>query len=292
VRVALLGASGQLGSDLRTALTGHDVVAFVHNDFDVRDTARAREQLTACHPDVVLNSTAFHKVELCEEDPDTAFAVNATAAQGLAKLAHELGAQFVHLSTDYVYGGTAVRPLTEAVSPAPLQVYGATKAAGEWLIQLAHPSALIVRSSGLYGVAGASGKGGNFIQTVIKLAREKGQMRIVNDQFLSPTYTADLAVAILRLIERRVNGIVHVTNSESCSWYDLASHVVTTAGLSATVSPISTAEFGAKVRRPAYSVLDNERWRTLGLAPLRPWKDATCAYLESKGLISATGVKA
>ena len=290
MRVALLGARGQLGTDLRAALSGHDVVAFVHDDFDIRDIARARERLTASRPDVIVNTTAFHKVEQCEEDPDTSFAVNASAPQGLAKLARELGAPFVHLSTDYVYGRNEVRPLTESVPPAPVQVYGATKAAGEWLILLAHPGALIVRSSGLYGVAGASGKGGNFIQTVIRLAREKGQMRIVYDQYLSPTYTADLAIAIVQLIERRVDGIVHVTNSEWCSWYDLACHVVTTAGLPATVSPISTAEFGAQVRRPAYSVLDNLRFRTLGLAPLRSWKDAACAYLEAKRLIPGTGV--
>jgi dTDP-4-dehydrorhamnose reductase len=291
VRIALLGGRGQLGTDLYPALAGHEVVAFGHDDFDIRDTARARERLTACHPDVILNTTAFHKVEQCEEDPDTSFAVNATAPQRLAKLAQELGAQFVHLSTDYVYGGNGVRRLTETVPPAPVQVYGATKAAGEWLIQLAHPSGLIVRSSGLFGIAGASGKGGNFIQTVIRLAREKGQMRIVNDQYLSPTYTADLAIAIVQLIEHRVTGIVHVTNSESCSWYEFARQVVATAGLNATVSPISTVEFGAQVRRPAYSVLDNERWRTLGLEPLRSWQEALRAYLEAESLGPAAGVR-
>jgi dTDP-4-dehydrorhamnose reductase len=289
VKVALLGASGQLGTDLRTVLASHDVVAFVHTDFDVRDHAQVRERLAACHPDVVVNTTAFHKVELCEEDPETAFAVNAVAPQRLARLSRELGAQFVHLSTDYVFGGTESRPLTEAVPPAPVQVYGATKAAGEWLILQANPDALIVRSSGLYGVAGASGKGGNFIQTVLRLARENGQMRIVNDQYLSPTYTVDLAGAIVRLIERRVNGIVHVTNGDSCSWYDLACQVVAIGGLSATVNPITTAEFGAQVRRPAYSVLDNAWWRMSRLEPLRSWRDALRAYLIAKGVLLPAG---
>ena len=241
MRIALLGANGQLGTDLRASLGGHDVVAFVHGDFDIRDSGKAREWIAACRPDVVVNTTAFHKVEQCEGDPETAYAVNALAPQRLAKMARELGAQFIHFSTDYVYGGTIVRPLTEEVAPAPVQVYGTSKAAGEWLIQLANPDALIVRSSGLYGVAGASGKGGNFIQTVIRLAREQGQMRIVNDQFLSPTYTSDLASAIVRLLERRAAGIVHVTNSESCSWYDLACQVVAIGGLTATVTPITTA---------------------------------------------------
>lgn len=292
MRVALLGASGQLGTDLRAALVGHEVVAFGHGDFDVRAAARARERLVACRPDAIVNTTAFHKVELCEEDPETAYAVNAIAPQRLAKVARELGARFVHLSTDYVYGGTGVRPLSEVVPPAPVQVYGTSKAAGEWLILLADPDALIVRSSGLYGVAGASGKGGNFIQTVIRLAREQGQLRIVHDQYLSPTYTADLAGAIVRLIERRATGIVHVTNSDSCSWYDLACQVVAIGNLNATVTPITTAEFGAQVRRPAYSALDNERWRTLGLEPLRPWRDALRAYLIAKGILAPAGVLA
>ena len=287
MRIAVLGAFGQLGTDLRATLQSQEVIPFGHTDFDVRDHVRARELLLASAPDVILNVTAFHKAEACEEDPDTAFATNATAPSRLARFARELGARFVHVSTDYVYGGSDARPLTETVPPAPVQVYGASKAVGEWLILLADPDALIVRSSGLYGVAGASGKGGNFVQTVIRLAREKGEMRIVNDQFLSPTYTADLAAAIGQLLERQASGIFHVTNADSCSWYDLACHVVTTAGLRAVVHPVSTAEFGAVVRRPAYSVLDNARWRSIGLERLRPWRHAVSAYLEAKGLVSA-----
>lgn len=287
MRIALLGAYGQLGTDLRGALAGHEVVPFGRADFDVRDTVQARELLLACRPDVVINTTAFHRVELCEGDPDTAFAINASAPAQLAKLARELRAGFVHVSTDYVYGGTDVRPLTEAVPPAPVQVYGATKAAGEWMVLLAHPDSLVVRSSGLYGVAGASGKGGNFIQTVIRLAREKGELKIVNDQFLSPTYTADLADGICKLVEHEVSGLFHITNDDSCSWWDLACHVVAAADLRVVVRPVSTAEFGAPVRRPPYSVLDNARWRELGLKPLRPWREAVKAYLEAKGVIAA-----
>jgi dTDP-4-dehydrorhamnose reductase len=167
-------------------------------------------------------------------------------------------------------------------------VYGATKAAGEWLVLLANLDALIVRSSGLYGVAGASGKGGNFIQTVIRLARDKGEMRIVNDQFLSPTYTADLASAIAKLVQCNASGIFHITNGDSCSWYELACHVIAATGLRAAVHPISTAEFGAPVRRPAYSVLENARWRELGLESLRPWREAMKVYLEAKGLITGS----
>ena len=288
MRVALVGANGQLGSDLMRALGGHDLFPFRHADFDVRDTQAARSSLTAVRPDVVINTAAFHKVEECEVQPATAFAVNAVAAAALAAAARELGAQYVFISTDYVFGGSNVGPLTEEVPPAPLNVYGVSKVAGERLVQLAYPEALIVRSSGLYGVAGAAGKGGNFIQTVVRLAREKGEMRMVNDQRLSPTYTADLARAIADLVSREVTGVLHVTNSDSCSWFELARHVVSLAGISAAINPCTTAEIGSPVRRPAYSVLENARWQALGLSPLRPWRDAVRGYLAAMGLVPRT----
>jgi dTDP-4-dehydrorhamnose reductase len=287
LRVALLGANGQLGSDIHAAFPGDEVTTFRRSDFDVRDFGRARERLLDCRPDVIVNTTALHKLDACEQDPDSAFAINATAPSRLAALARELRAQFVHMSSDYVYGGLDVRSLTEAVPPAPVQVYGATKAAGEWLVLLANPDALIVRSSGLYGIAGASGKGGNFVQLVVRLAREKGEMRIVHDQFLSPTYTADLALAIVKLIERKASGIFHVTNSDSCSWYEFACHIVASMNVRASVRPVSTVEFGDPVRRPLYSVLDNARWREERLQPLRPWRYALGAYLEAKGIVPA-----
>jgi len=259
------------------------VVPFGHADFDVRDAATVRRRLSEIQPDAIVNTTAFHKVERCEEDPDTAFAVNATAPARLAQVARELGGSFVHVSTDYVFWGAEARPLTELVAPAPVQVYGASKAAGEWLVQLAHPAALIVRSSGLYGVAGASGKGGNFVETIFRLAREKGAMRIVNDQVLSPTYAPDLAAQIVTLMERGVTGPVHVTNAASCSWFEMAAFIVRSAGLDAVVTPVTSAEFGAAVRRPAYSVLENARLQAIGLPLLRPWQAALEEYLAVRG---------
>lgn len=285
MKVAILGANGQLGSDLRAAFADVEVIPFTRSDFDVRDTTAARAALANQRPDVLINCTALHKLEECEEQQELAFAVNARAPALLAGAARELHARFVHLSTDYVYGGSDTKPLTEDVPAAPVQVYGVSKAAGEWLVQLANPEALIVRSSGLFGVAGASGKGGNFIESVLRWARERGEMRIVTDQVLSPTYTYDLARALRKLIEHNTAGIVHVTNSGACSWLELASWVVETAGVKAAVHPTTTAEFGAPVRRPAYSVLDNARWRALGWPPLRAWRDAVRAYLVAKGTV-------
>jgi len=287
VRIALLGANGQLGSDLVPALAGHEVVPFTEQSFDVRDEEAARRALAAARPDLVLNTTAFHKVEDCEAQPAVAFAVNAVAASALARIARALGARYVFISTDYVYGGSDARPLTEDVPPAPVNAYGASKVAGETLVLLAHPEALVVRSSGLFGVAGAAGKGGNFIQTVLRLAREKGRMRMVDDQRFSPSATADLAGGIRALVERGATGIVHLTNAGSCTWCELAAHVVAVAGLDAAVEPCTTAEIGSPVRRPAYSVLENRRLGALGVPPLRPWREAVVRYLSAKGVIAA-----
>jgi dTDP-4-dehydrorhamnose reductase len=285
LRVAILGSRGQLGSDLTAAFQDAEVVALKRSDFDVRDVDAARRTLASHRPAVVINTTAFHKVEECEKQAEAAFAVNAIAAAELAAATAEIGARFVHVSTDYVFGGSSTRPLTEDVPPAPLQTYGVTKAAGEWMIRLANPDALVVRASGLYGAAGASGKGGNFIETVLRLARERGEMKIVTDQVLSPTYTHDLARALRRLVEADASGIVHVTNSGECSWYELASWVVELSGSGARVNQTTTAEFGSPVRRPSYSALDNARCRALGLPPLRHWREAVRAYLVAKGVL-------
>ena len=284
MRVAVIGANGQLGTDLCAALGEHEVVPFRHADFDVRDGDAARTALGRSGPEVIINTAAYHRVETCEGDPAQAFTVNAVAPLQLARIARDLGARLVHCSTDYVYGGQGAGRLSEDVPAAPLQVYGASKAAGEWLVLQALPGALVVRSSGLFGVAGASGKGGNFIQTVIRLAREKGTMRIVDDQRLSPSYTRDLAVTMVQLIERGAGGLVHVTNTGSCTWYDLARSVVDLMQLGAEVHRQSTAESGATVRRPSYSVLENGRLGSFGIAPLRHWQEAVQAYLEAKGL--------
>lgn len=284
MRIALLGANGQLGTDLRAALAAHELVPFTHGDFDVRDTAAARQALAAARPDVVINTTAFHKVDLCETEAESAFAVNALAPYALARLSRELGFRFVHYSTDYVYGGRDVRPLTEDVPPAPVQVYGVSKAAGEWMVLNAAPDSLVIRSSGLYGLAGASGKGGNFVMTVVRLAKEQGRMRMVNDQRTSPSYTRDLASGVTALVEKGATGIVHLTNSGSCTWFEFASFIVKAAGLDAEVAPQTSSESGALARRPPYSVLANSRLAEFGIAPLRPWHEAVSDFLKAKGV--------
>lgn len=288
--VVLLGANGQLGSDLQRALSGFLVTPLTHADTDVCDRERLRSILVPLHPDVVINTTAYHKVDVCEDEPTQSFAVNATAVYELARLTGELGATLVHFSSDYVFDGRADAPYSETALPNPINVYGASKLAGEHLARHFNRRHYLIRTTGLYGVAGASGKGGNFIETMIRLGKSGNPVRVVNDQVMSPTATADLAAGIATLLERErdvAHGLYHVTAAGHCSWYEFAKTIFELSGLKVNLSPITTAESGAKATRPAFSVLEHSRWIGAGLAELRPWRTALRDYLAAKGHLAA-----
>ena len=283
LRVAVLGAGGQLGTDLFAAFAQrHDVIGFSHEDIEVRDHAHVAEVLTNLRPDVVVNTTAFHKVDECEKDPEHSFAVNCHAPSNLALVCSELAARLVHISTDYVFGGDRRTPYPADAKPGPLNVYGVSKLAGEYLVINRGTQHVVVRTSGLYGVAGASGKGGNFVETMLRLGRERGEVSVVTDQVLSPTYTPDLAATIQGLVETGASGVFHVANSGACSWFEFAQSIFQLAGMEVDVRPTTSAEFGSGVVRPAYSVLDTARLREVGLPLPRPWEDALAAYLAAR----------
>ena len=287
--VVLLGANGQLGTDLREALRGARLTSLAHADLDVCDTARARELLGGLRPDVLINTTAFHKVDVCEDEPAMSFAVNASAVYGLALLAGELGSTFIHFSSDYVFDGRARSPYPEDALPGPLNVYGVSKLAGEYLVRRFCPRHYVIRTTGLYGVAGASGKGGNFVETMIRLGKSGNPVRVVANQVVTPTATADLAAAVAALIERDGQvpyGLYHVTSAGQCSWYEFAGAIFELCGMHVDLSPITTAESGAQATRPAFSVLNHTRWVQAGLRELRPWRAALRDYLRAKGHIS------
>ena len=288
--IVLIGANGQLGSDLarELPLTNRPVLALTRAEADIRDHGRVAGLLQDAGPDVVVNTAAFHKVEACETDPDQAFAVNCLAVRNLALVAERLGACLVHVSTDYVFDGEADRPYAEGAAPNPVNVYGTSKLAGELFVRNLCHRHLVVRSSGLFGVAGASGKGGNFVQTMLRLGREKGVVSVVTDQTLSPTFTADLAAAIRRLIEARAGGLFHVTGARSCSWNEFARAIFELAGLTVEVRPIDTAATNPTVRRPSYSVLENRRLEAEGFGLLRRWRDALADYLDRAGVTKET----
>lgn len=285
----IIGSNGQLGTDLRPALADFRVTGLTHADLDVTDAARAREVLGGLRPDVVVNTSAYHKVDVCEDEPAASFAVNATAPYGLARLAAELDFTLVHFSTDYVFAGTGRVPCKESDPTAPVSVYGVSKLAGENLVRAYAPRHYVVRTTGLYGVAGASGKGGNFVETMLRLGKA-GPVRVVDDQVMTPTATADLAAAVAALLRRESEvayGLYHVTSGGQCSWYHFAKTIFEQAGLRVDLSPITTAESGSKARRPGFSVLDHGKWMAAGFAELRPWSEALHDYLRAKGHVSA-----
>ncbi|MGD9765271.1 MAG: dTDP-4-dehydrorhamnose reductase [Candidatus Binatia bacterium] len=286
--VVIVGAGGQLATDLAPALAADArVTALPHARLDVGDAEQAAEALGALAPDVVVNTSAFHKVDVCETEPGDAFRVNAVGAYHLARLAGRLGYTLVHFSTDYVFDGRRSVPYRETDPANPLNVYGASKLAGEQLVRAFAPRHFLVRTTGLYGTAGASAKGGNFVETMIRLGAA-GPVRVVDDQVVTPTATADLAGAVAALLRRAGDpavpyGLYHITSAGQCSWYAFAQAIFARCGMAVDLAPISSAESSATARRPAFSVLDHGKWRAAGFAELRPWRDALDDYLRAKG---------
>ncbi|MER3420564.1 MAG: dTDP-4-dehydrorhamnose reductase [Chloroflexota bacterium] len=287
MRVLVFGARSQLGHDLLHAWPDAETRALSHRECDITDPAAVRAAVEAMRPHLVVNLAAAHRVDELEREPTAAFHVNAYGAWLVARWAAAVGAAVMWISTDYVFSGTARRPYQEEDSPGPVNAYGASKAAGERLVALANPRHYIVRSSGLYGVAGASGKGGNFVEAMLRLAREGRPLRVVNDQVLGPTATADLAATLVRLARSEAFGLYHITNAGAISWHDFAALIFRLTGTSAALTPVSSAEYAAPAPRPTYSVLANERLRTIGLPPLRPIEEALAAYLRAQGYLSS-----
>ncbi|TMK86950.1 MAG: dTDP-4-dehydrorhamnose reductase [Actinobacteria bacterium] len=282
MRVLVFGGWGQLGSDLAVAAEGrHTFQRPPHSEVDVTDPLAVLEAVMEARPDAVVDAAAFHKVELCEEDPGRSFAVNATGARNVARASRRAGARCVYVSSDYVFDGEAPEGNQEEDPPAPLNVYGVSKAAGERLVRLACPDSLVARGSGLFGHAGSSGKGGNFVENMLVKAAAGESITVVDDQFFSPTATRDMAERIFLLLERGVpSGIYHVANAGSCSWFQFAARIFDLAGVTADLSPRPAGE--QAVRRPRSSILIDTRSAALGLPPNRSWEDALRWYLAAR----------
>ncbi len=290
MKVAVVGASGQLGSDLVRVFreaAKYEILPLVHTQIEITDRESVERVLADVHPDVVINCAAFHRVDECEERPEEGLHVNALGALHVADACSRLGALCVYISTDYVFEGKKRTPYAEDDTASPVSIYGIAKLAGEHLVRNVCPRHFVVRTSGLYGVAGSSGKGGNFVETMIRLAKEAKPIRVVNDQVLTPTYTKDLARKMHELLENEAYGLYHITNAGSCSWYEFAGKVFELLNIKPDFGPTSTAAYRLKARRPEYSVLARERLVSLGLDDLRPWRDALEAYLKEKGHLTA-----
>jgi dTDP-4-dehydrorhamnose reductase len=281
MRVALLGAGGQLAHDLLIELSKFDTHPFARSELDLADADALAEKLSELRPTHVVNAAAYNLVDHAESEPEAAFAVNAFGARNLAKACHQAGAVLLHFSTDYVFGRQAGResPYAEDEAPGPVSVYGLSKLTGEHFVGFECPRSFVVRTCGLYGVKGSRGKGGNFVETMLRLAGSGKPLTVVNDQRCTPSFTADVAQTAVRLLDSDAFGVHHVVNSGSCTWYEFAREIFRQAALTVDCKPITSEQFTAKARRPAYSVLGMDRLHSLGLSPTPDWKDALARYL-------------
>ena len=288
MRVAVMGAKGQLGTDLCQNLQNFEVIPLTHADIEITDMDSVKGILGKYQPDIIINTVAYVRVDDCESNQDKAFLVNALGARNVAVVAQEIGAKLIHISTDYVFGGEAeppAAPYTEFDNPVPPNIYGRSKLAGENFVRHLCQRHFIARTSGLFGVAGASGKGGNFVETMLRLAKERDELMVVNDQVFSPTYTADLARKVAQLIITEYYGTFHMTNKGACSWYEFTVEILRLAGSKTTVMPVTSDQYPQKARRPHYSVLDNYHLRLLAMDDMRDWEEALRDYMTSKGHI-------
>jgi dTDP-4-dehydrorhamnose reductase len=294
MRVLLLGPDGQLGRDIRrahaasraAAVSAIDLVPLGRAALDVSAPSAVAEALGAQAFDALINCTSYHRTDEVEDNAGLAFAVNTHAVQAMAEACAARGARFVHISTDYVFGGDRARaaPLAETAPVAPVNVYGASKAMGETLARIACPDALILRVASLFGVDGASGKGGNFVETMLRVGRETGRLRVVADQTMSPTATADVAPALLTLLAREAEpGTYHVVNEGAATWHAFATEIIRRAGVAAEVAPCASADFPTRAMRPRFSVLATARLAVSPAGRLPPWQDALERYLRAKG---------
>jgi dTDP-4-dehydrorhamnose reductase len=245
----------------------------------VTDFERARVLLADARPELIVNLTAYHRVDDCESHPDLAYAVNASAVLNLIRVANDLGARLVQFSSDYVFDGNSNTPYDESSVPFPLSVYANSRLAGEYLVRSEAQRYVLIRTCGLYGRAGSQGKGGNFVETMLKKARNNEPIRVVDDQIVTPTSTKDLARQVASLVTTPHEGLFHATNEGSCSWYEFAGAILDIAGLKANLTRTTSEFYKTPARRPRYSVLENRRLKELGLNRMLPWRDALTEYL-------------
>jgi dTDP-4-dehydrorhamnose reductase len=286
MKVLIIGASGQLGTDLCRSYRDVEIIPLDHREIEITDIASLRRAVVSHKPDLIINTAAFIRVDDCESEQDKAFSVNALGAGNVAAVSREIDAELVYISTDYVFGAgpeTRNTPYSEFDATAPPNIYGQSKLAGEKLVSHLSQKYYIIRTSGLFGAKGASGKGGNFVETILKLSAVHEELNVVNDQVFSPTYTPDLAAGIRRVVETGQYGIWHITNGGACSWYEFSRAIVGLSGAKIRINAVTSDQYPQKARRPHYSVLNNYHLRLAGLPEARPWMDALKDYLEKRG---------
>jgi dTDP-4-dehydrorhamnose reductase len=285
MKVAVIGANGQLGSDLVAAFSanGDAVCELAHSGIEISDLHSVSQALEGIRPEVIVNTAAMHHVENCEREPEKAFAVNAIGPRNLAMVARDLGATLMHVSTDYVFDGSKGSPYIEEDNPLPLSAYGVTKLAGEHFVRATTPRHFVIRTSGLYGKSPCRAKGGlNFIELMLKLAKERGEVSVVDDEVVTPTSTAELAQQMVQLSHSSCYGLYHATAEGSCSWHEFAREIFAITDTPVRLKVAAPGAFPSKVARPKYSVLENRALKSHGLNSFKPWQDALHKYLGNR----------
>jgi len=278
MKVMITGVRGMLGRDLFSVLEpDHEVYGFDIDDFDIVDESETSRQTLKIGPDVIFHLAAYTDVDGSEDNRERAFQVNAIGSQNVARAARNAASHLIYLSTDYVFDGTKGEPYVESDEPSPINYYGLTKLYGELYVAELALHHLIVRTSWLFGPNGK-----NFIDTIVTKAEDGEKLRVVNDQTGCPTYTLHLARALRTVMERRLEGIVHITNSGSTTWYDLAAYAVSAAGIDAQIEPVSTSEYPRRAKRPTYSVLSNSVLQSHGIPALPSWQEGVKDHLRRR----------
>lgn len=285
MRVAIIGATGQLGSDLANVF-GSEAIPLRHDDIEVKNFLSCISVLKSNNPDVVINCAAYVKVDDAEDFTEEAFSVNAIGARNVAQACEKINSTLVYISTDYVFDGAKEEPYSESEIPNPINAYGLSKYTGEIFTKNYSSRSYIVRMASIYGVSGARGKGGNFVETMIQKAKNKEKIKVVDEVIMSPTYTKDGAASIKKIIKNNLPyGIYHVTNRGYCSWYEFAKEIFDTLNMEADIEPITLNELNSKAKRPKFSALDTTKLLRYGIS-MRNWKEALRDYLKDKGHLS------
>ena len=276
MKILITGSNGMLGHDLEEVLKDkHELVLTTSKTLDITDKDKTMEIIKENNPDIVINSAAYTDVDGCETNQDLAYAVNGEGVKNLALACREIDCPLVHISTDYVFDGTARDPIAEDGDIGPISIYGKSKLKGEQAIQEILDKYFIVRTAWLYGINGK-----NFPKTMLELAENHSEITVVYDEVGTPTYTPDVAYGLSQLIETDYYGIYHLTNSGSCSWCEFARYIFEIAERDVNVIPVTASEFSRPAPRPSYSVLKNEKWIENGFEPLRDYKEAISEYIE------------
>ncbi len=288
MRMVVIGGKGQVGSEVVLAArsSGLDVVSLDHDSIEVTSQASVERALSDIGPgDVVVNTAAFHQTDRCEDEPDRALSINAVGAYRVALEAQRRGAAVMYVSSDFVFDGGKREPYVESDAPHPINVYGMTKLAGEFLVSSANARAYIIRLSAVFGPAGSSGKGGNFVESMVAEARAGDAPKVVDDIVMAPTSARDAAALMIGLTRAQAPyGIYHLANAGQCSWFEFADTIFTLCGARTRPERVPAATMAGKAPRPPYSVLASERLGALGLMA-HPWQDALRGYLSAKGYL-------